>query len=451
MATFSVSLTMLQPLIPTIVGQVSVSVPTATLIVMMPLLVAVLAVPFMAKWADAAGHRPVLLVALLSLVAGSVLAGLFDNLATLLAGQAVRGVGAGSFPVILSILRRECGTEHRRVGVGVISGCNFLGQGLGGVIAGLLLRDATNFRVVFWFSVAAGLAAAAVVRLVVPAPRAEERTGFTPDVLGTATLGGALISAQVLLTYGESWGWTSARILALMAVSVVLGAAWVVVERRVADPVVNLFTLRVPIVWRGNVGGFVAGIALFGAAAGVSTFVQLPHPASGMRLSVLHSALIILPLDLMMLVGAPLVGYIARYTSPRRPLVLGPLVMAAAFTVLEFAHSSQGVITALMACVGLGTALTFAAIAILFTEEVPPQETGPALGFNYIISLVGGAFSGAVLGAVLSANTPAGQAVPTTHGFTVFWGIGIGSALLACLVMGVGGRTGSGAAGKGAA
>ncbi|WP_028921238.1 MFS transporter [Pseudonocardia acaciae] len=434
MAAFSVSLTMLVPLIPTLERQLGVSVATATLIVTMPLLSAVVAVPVMAAWGEAGDRRRVLLVAFAALGAGSLVAALAPNVPVLLVGQAIRGIGAGAFPNVLSALRHECDDVHRRVGVGTISGCNFLGQGLGGVIAGLLLLQAAGFRVVFWFSLAAALAALVVVRLAVPAARARAR--YVPDVLGTLTLGGALVCAQFFLTYGHDWGWTSAGTLGLVAATAALVLWWVAVERRAANPVVDLAMLRIPIVWRGNTGGFVAGIALFGAAAGVSTFVQLPHPASGLELGVLGSALVVLPLDLMMLIGAPLVGYLARYTSPRRMLVIGPVVMAAAFGVLEGVHTTLLSITVLMACVGLGTALTFASIGILFTEEVPPAQTGPALGFNFIISLVGGAFSGAILGAVLSAHESA-SGVPATGGFMVFWGIGIAAALAAALIMGV--------------
>ena len=83
------------------------------------------------------------------------------------------------------------------------------------------------------------------------------------DVIGATTFSVAILTFLVAMTEGERWGWTSVATLGLIAVSFVFIALFVLVERRVRDPMIDLGVLSKRNVFFTNISAFVVGLGMF--------------------------------------------------------------------------------------------------------------------------------------------------------------------------------------------
>src|SRR5690606_32805324 len=98
-------------------------------------------------------------------------------------------------------------------------------------------------------------------------------------------------------TQGTAWGWADPRVLGLYAATVGLGAAWVALERRAKDPVIDLGLLTLPAVRSANVVSFLLGLTMFGVYSYVPQLLQTPQSTGyGLGASVTASGLVLAPM-----------------------------------------------------------------------------------------------------------------------------------------------------------
>ena len=162
-----------------------------------------------------------------------------------------------------------------------------IGGGFGLVFAGLII-DNLSWRWLFIAgAVPVGVAVVLVHKLVPESPvRSESRI----DLVGATLLSGTLVALLVALSEGETWGWTSARTLGLSAASIVLGAAFVVAELRVPEPLIDMKVFVERPVLLTNITALIAGFAMFGAFSLLPRFIEAPTglPAGGGRAGALR-------------------------------------------------------------------------------------------------------------------------------------------------------------------
>src|ERR671914_419543 len=189
-------------------------------------------------------------------------------------------------------------------------------------------------------------------------PESPVRAKAGVDVPGALLLSAALISFLLALTEGESWGWTSAPVLGLLVLSVALLVAWVEVERRVPEPMVDMRMMAYRPVLLTNVTTLIAGFAMFGTFVLVPLLVQTdPRWGYGFGASATESGLYLLPSSLMMLVAGPLGGVLGQRYGSALPLAAGMLTVSGGALVLAAWHDEPWQIVAAMVLVGVGVAL----------------------------------------------------------------------------------------------
>ena len=198
-----------------------------------------------------------------------------------------------------------------------------IGGGTGLVLAGLFV-DHGSISWIFWLSVVTTALAALATWLWVPESPVRVRARI--DWVGGALLSLMLLALLLPISEGNTWGWTSGRVLGLFAAAAVLAVLWARWELRVVDPLVDLALMRQRPVWTTNVAGFAIGFAMFGSFVLIPQFVQTPSSAGyGFGATVTESGLFLLPSALLMLFAGPFSGRLgARYGS-RVPLALGAL------------------------------------------------------------------------------------------------------------------------------
>jgi EmrB/QacA subfamily drug resistance transporter len=438
---FALQQTMVIPALPALQRELDTTTTWVTWVLTVFLLVASVATPILGKLGDQYGKERLLVISLTLFLIGSIGAAAAWNIWSLIAWRALQGAGAAVFPLSYGIIRDEFPREKVGVAIGLTSAVFGIGGGFGIVLSGLIV-DNVSWRWLFIVG-AIGMAIAVVLvhRFV---PESPIKTPSRVDFLGASLLSGGLIAVLLALTEGESWGWTSGRILGLFGAGAVLLVMWGVAELRVDEPMVDMRMLARRDVLFTNLTALISGFAMFGCFVLVPNFVEMPHGVAdsverfvdyGFHASATKAGLYLLPSSVTLLFAGPLTGLIGRRTGFKWPLAAGLLLTAVASGSLAEWHDEPWHILAAMAVLGIGVGFAFAAMATLITEAVRPTETGVATGMNTVMRTVGGVVGGQVGAALLASHTiPGTDGVPSVVGFEIAFAI---SALAALIGAGV--------------
>ena len=302
-----------------------------------------------------------------------------------------------------------------------------VGGGLGLVGSGFVVEN-LSWQWLFVLGGAPVLGAAVLIWACVP--ESPVRRGGRPDVVGAAVLSVALVALLLAVTKGEAWGWGSARVVGLAVVSVAALIAWLRVEARVPEPLVDLATFSRPGMALTNAATVLVGFSLTAFFVLAPAFVQVD--SYGFGASVTEAGLYFLPSAVAMIVCGPAAGWLGTRFGHAVALRIGLAASAVAFGLLAFAHSDAGLALVWMGLLGVGIAFALAAIGTLVIENSAASETGVASGVNMIMRTIGAAVGAQVAAAVISAHTPLGSLVPEESGFTIAFAL---AACASCLAL----------------
>jgi EmrB/QacA subfamily drug resistance transporter len=353
--------------------------------------------------ADRIGRRRVLLAGYTIFAVAALGCALAPSIDVLVALRAVQGIGGTALtPTSLAIvanLYAEPGARARAIGIWGIAGG--IGTALGPIVGGAF-ADSLGWRAVFVVNAAlAALAIVAVLR-VVPPSRADVRRRFDPLGQVTATI--LLATLTYAIIEAPRFGWGSTRILALLALDVVLLAAFVAIERRAASPLVDLRFFRD----RQFAGAVAVTVAIFVAFAGF-IYVNTLLLQRSYGLSALATGVAMLPAALPTLVGGPLSGRIVARRGARGVLGSGTAGMAAGLVLLALLDRSAplGALLVGYAVLGCGYAVVNAPISTVAVATLPRNQAGVAASVASTARNVGLVLGVALLGTVLANGLPA--------------------------------------------
>jgi len=429
---YSLAQTMVIPALPELQQEFHAGPADATWLLTAFLLTSSIATPLLGRLGDMHGKEHWLLISLAIFGVGSLVAAVAGSLTVMIAGRAIQGAGGAIFPLAIGIIRDEFPRDRVAPAIGTVSAMFGIGGGSGLVLAGLFV-DHGSISWIFWLSVATtALAALATWRWV---PESPVRVRARIDWIGGALLSLTLLALLLPISEGNSWGWTSGRVLALFVAAAVFAVVWAWWELRVVDPLVDLSLMRERPVWTTNVAACAIGFAMFGSFVLVPQFVQTPARAGyGFGASVTESGLFLLPSALLMLFAGPLSGRLgARYGS-RVPLALGALSSGLSYAWLAAFHSARIDIYLSSVLLGLGVGLALAAMANLVVEAVPPDVTGVASAINAIMRTIGGAIGAQVAAAIVGGALSEGAQYPAESGFTGAFAMSAAASAVALLV-----------------
>ncbi len=416
-ATASISLlqSLVTPVLPTIQSDLHTSAGTVTWVITAWLLTASVATPLLGRVGDMAGKERTLLLALGAIAVGSALAAAAPTIWVLIAGRVLQGVGAAVFPLTFAVIRDEFPPERVPSAVGAIAAVIATGGGAGVVLAGPVV-NLLSWRWLFWIpAIAATVIWFLVLRFV---PESPVRTPGKLNLGAAALLSGWLVALLVPVTSGHAWGWTSPRVVGLLALAVVLFAGWVRVETRSANPLIDMRMMRLPAVRTTNLVALLFGAAMFTTYAFLPIFMETPTAAGyGFGSSVTGAGLLLLP----MLVGMAVVGFVSgsvtAVISSKAQLVTGAALLMLSCGWLVVLHDTRWQVSLAAGVSGIGMGLAFSSMVNLVVNGVPPEQTGVASGMNTNLRTIGGSIGTAVVSSLISARLlPSG--VPAESGFT---------------------------------
>ncbi|MEV6801615.1 DHA2 family efflux MFS transporter permease subunit [Micromonospora rifamycinica] len=380
------------------------------------------------RLADVFGQRRTYTIGLGVFLVATLAAGLAPTAEVLLPARAGQGVGAALLsPAALALLLRlHPGPEERSRAVAVWGGVSAAG-GAAGVLLGGVLTDSVGWRWVFLAAVPLALAALLPAARVLPAD--EGRTRRSLDVAGAALVTAGVVLATYAVVQGGADGWLTVTTALVTAAAVAALVAFVVVERRQAQPLLPLRLFANVDLSRANMAMTLLG------AVWVGLFVVLPlYQQQVLGWSPLESGVTQLPLALANIAAAMLTPRIVARVGAAVATVGALLLLAAGLAWLGAAGTDGTFLRALLGptvLIGLGIGAAFVLLTDAATTGVAPGDVGVAGGLVNTTRQVGGAIGLAAMLAVAKARTSAVQALPAVEALAA----GYRAALLTAAVV----------------
>ncbi len=337
---------------------------------------------------------------------GSVVAALSVNGSMLIAGRCVQGAGgAFMFATSAAIVTAAFPARERGKALGLNTTAVYLGLTLGPVLGGLIVTHA-HWSWIFLINVPIAVVTVVVGWTLIGVERRDRltenlvRPSRHIDWAGAALLGAALVSLFVPLTYSPLWGWSSAKTIGPLAAAAVLFAAFVVVEDRVREPMLDLDLLRKNRVFRGaNAAALVNYMAVFAATTLTAVFLQVVQ-----GLSAQQAGLMLLAQPVLMAVLSPFTGRFSDRVGSRVLATLGMGVIAIGMLQLSLASISVGRVLFALGTIGVGMALFSAPNISAVMGSVDRSQLSLAAGFLSTMRFTGQGISIAVLGAIAASQ-----------------------------------------------
>jgi MFS family permease len=399
----SLSQSILIPVLAQIPVLLSTSAEATQWMLTITLLVGAIAVPLMGRLGDMFGKKLLLVIALGSLVAGSLVSAVSNDIVTQIVGRGIQGVGLGAIPLGISLLATLLPRERSGSAVALISAMLGVGGALGLPTAGLIAQ-ALDFHALFWITGAAGLVA--FIGVLVLVPESGSPSGGHVDIFGALLLSAALISLLLPLSQANKWGWGSFAVIGLLVLAAVLIVVFGWWQTRSTSPIVDLASLRRhPIIFT-NIASLLFGFALFASLIGTANYVQAPEASGyGFGSTPLVAGLTLLPSGLAMLVLSPVAAKLVARIGAHVTLAIGSAVIALGWVMRIFVHDQLWQIIVGATVVGIGTGIGYAAMPSLINTYTPKSELASANSINSLVRSLGSSLASAVGGTILASLT----------------------------------------------
>jgi EmrB/QacA subfamily drug resistance transporter len=353
--------------------------------------------------ADLLGRKRLFVAGVVLFSLASLLNGLAQSPAMLIAGRALQGLGGALVsPAALSIITTTfTETRERTRALGVWSAIA-AGGGAVGLLMGGILTDLVSWPWIFIVNGPVGVATLALALRFVPESRVEgEHRTF--DLAGAVTVTAGLVALVFAIVKAQAWGWGSARTIATIVLAAGLLALFVAIERRSAGPLVRLGILRVRTLAVADSVLLLVASGMFGMFFFASLYVQ-----EILGYSPLRAGLAFLPVTAGIVIGAGLAQQLIRRLGVRNVAVAGIVIAAAGMAWLTRLPVHGTYLADLLAGlmpISIGMGLTFVPITLLGTGGVRDEDAGLASGLFNTAQQVGGSLGLAILSTLTVSRT----------------------------------------------
>jgi len=376
--------------------------------------------------ADLLGRRRVLMIGLAVFTAASLACALATTDTFLIAMRGIQGLGAAIvLPAALSIVMDmfQEGAERNKA-LGIWGGIGASGATVGLIAGGLLTRYA-GWEYIFYLNVPIGLAALVLAPRVVPESKLETiRRRYDP--FGAITVTGGLLLLVYAFSEAPQVGWSAARTVSELAISVALLLAFLVIETRVEAPLMPLSIFRQKTIAGANAVGLLLGGSFF-----AYIFVGTLYMQQVLGYSALRTGLAWLATSVTSVAFAGLSQALVTRGGPKLVMALGMALIGGGLlwtTQVPVDGSFWSDLAGPFVITGLGTAFAFIPISIAGLAGVAKHEAGVASGLLNTSQQLGGAIGVAIASTVAASHfktlehAGATQAGALTGGFQwAFW------------------------------
>lgn len=365
------------------------------------MLCATASTPLWGKISDLYGRKLLFQIAIVTFIAGSLLAGFSHNIYELIGFRAIQGLGGGGLMALAMatigdvIPPRERG-RYQGYFAAVFGTSSVLGPVLGGWFA-----DGPGWKWIFFMNVPIGLVALVVTSAALKMPHI--RREHSIDYLGASVVV-ASVSSILLYTawVGPDRGWTSPLGLVLVGAGALLALAFVLVERRAEEPIIPMRLFGNSTFSISNAFGFLIGIAMFGSMIFIPVYLQV---VDGM--SPTMSGLAMIPMVIGIFSTSISAGQVMTRTGRYKlfPPLGAALVVVALFMLSRLDVSTPYWFAAVsMYVMGAGLGFTMQVLITVVQNSVDRSDMGVATSSVAFFRSMGGSFGTALFGAILSSR-----------------------------------------------
>lgn len=388
---------------------------------------------------DLFGHRRLFLAGITLFTLASLACGLANSQGLLIAARAAQGLGGAVVSAVSLSLIMNLFTEpaERAKAMGVY-GFVCAGGGSIGVLLGGVLTSSFSWHWIFLVNLPIGAVVYALCVALLPGGKVQGMGGRL-DVAGAITVTSALMLAVYAIVNGNEVGWGSGQSLGMLGAAAVLMVAFLVIESRVAEPLMPLSLFRLRNVAVSNVAGVLWAAAMF-----AWFFISALYMQRVLNFTPMQVGLAFLPANIIMAVFS--LGLSARLVMRfgiRVPLAGGLLVATVGLALFARAPVDGTMLADVvpgMVLLGLGAGVAFNPMLLAAMSDVSPSESGLASGVVNTSFMMGGAVGLAVLASLADARThaltAAGASLPEAlnGGYQLAFVVGAAFALVAGLL-----------------
>jgi len=357
------------------------------------------------KLADMFGRRRIFVVGIAVFTLSSLACGLAPSAGFLIGARTVQGIGAALMnPATLSIITATFPPKERGQAIGIWAGVSALALAIEPLAGGLIV-DNINWNWIFFVNVPVGVAGIVASRIFITESR-DTSHEQSIDLPGLATSGLGLFALTYGLIEGNQHGWSSAEIVSLFVVAVVLLAGFVLIERRRRLPMFDLSLFRSGAFAGANFVALLVSLGMFGVFFYISLYLQ-----NILRFSPTKAGAAFLPMTMLIILVAPVAGRASDRIGSRWLMGTGMSILGVSLLLYQRVglHSDFWTLLPAMLLGGVGMALTMSPMTAAAMGAVPVDKAGVGSGVLNSFRQVGGAMGIAVMGAIVASYVHAGS------------------------------------------
>src|SRR5918997_1310974 len=407
--------TMLLPAIPEIIQDFNITYGMAAWIFSAYLIVAAVMTPVAGRLSDLYGKKKVLLILLTIYIAGLTAGGFADNISFLLATRIIQGVGLAAVPAAFSLLRDTFPPAKLAIAVGVFGSAYSAGSVVGLLAGASVIQNFgwhATFLAIVPFSALVTFMIAKFIKennreqnqsITPKAPeislKNKKRISFSIDIKGVLALSATITSFLMALTLIQT-GVSSenlTQIAAAFIASAISLYVFVILERRIVPPFLDLRLLRHKILLPSYILLIATGITMFMIYPAVVQLVRSPIPL-GFGGEAVDAANIQLPYMIMFLIFASVTPFIINRIGSIKPTIIGGIISLIGALGLLMFHSSEFAVSANLAIIASGLSLTATATWNVVVSSSPKEFTGISVGVGALLLFIGMAIGPALAG-----------------------------------------------------
>jgi MFS family permease len=400
--------TMVLPAIPDFIRDFDISYNTSSWILSSYLIAGAVMTPIAGRLSDIYGKKKILLIVMAVYSTGILAGGFANSIEFMLGARAAQGVGMSMFPIAFGIIREILPEKKLAIGQTIFSS-TFSGGAVVGLMVGATIIQNFGWQATFFsifpIAVILGLVIRKIIRVRDPSTskvkveeggreevRKEENSSTnsqTIDVKGTLALAVTIISFLAGISFLESNSAnTEFQVAALFSVAAVSLAVFIVIEKKVSSPLVDLKLMTHKMILPATIILMMVFLCMFMVYQTIPILVRSPQPL-GFGGDALVTASVQLPFMVVLLIGTVMSGFILNKVGNTRLTLLGTIISAVGFFSLLLFHSTEFLVSVTLTIISAGLSLSITGGFNVVLLSAPIQATGIALGMALLLNLVG--------------------------------------------------------------
>ncbi|MDQ5830851.1 MAG: MFS transporter [Thermoproteota archaeon] len=400
--------TMVLPAIPDFIRDFNISYNTSSWILSSYLIAGAVMTPIAGRLSDIYGKKKILLIVMAVYSTGILAGGFANSIEFMLAARSAQGVGMSMFPIAFGIIREILPEKKLAIGQTIFSS-TFSGGAVVGLMVGATIIQNFGWQATFFsifpIAVILGLVIRKIIHVRDPSTleakveeggreevRKEKNSSTnsqTIDIKGTLALAVTIISFLAGISFLESNSAnTGFQVAALFSVAAVSLAVFVVIEKKVSSPLVDLKLMTHKMILPATIILMIVFLCMFMVYQTIPILVRSPQPL-GFGGDAMVTASVQLPFMIVLLIGTVMSGFILNKVGNTRITLLGTIISAIGFFSLLLFHSTEFMVSVTLTIISAGLSLSITGGFNVVLLSAPIQATGIALGMTLLLNLVG--------------------------------------------------------------